>query len=413
MTEDRGVLREVAWQEVFPWSLLFSAGKLALNMRVLLLGALGLFIASTGWMVIDKLFGVEPNASLAQINIVEQMPGVGLNQSAFAPGYWPPAQPQAWLQGPLGQAWAELSLPFTAIFSREISFARFCYLLLCGLWSLAVWAFIGGAITRYAAIELTRQEKLSWGSLLGYARTKWPSYFAAPLFPLLGVFVAAVPLAILGLILRAGGFGVAFVALLWPLVLLAGVVMAILAVGLWFAFPLMWATISTEGTDSFDALSRSYAYTLQRPLRYLLYVLLATLIGLITWVFVVIFANAVVQLGLWGVSWGSGSERLGLILASDDSTGAFGFGSWLIGLWNRVVTLIANGFIYSYFWVAATAIYLLLRFHVDATELDEVYLPDETDPHGLPPLTTDEAGVPQAADLGGGSGNSVNVSPEG
>ena len=48
--------------------------------------------------------------------------------------------------------------------------------------------------------------------------------------------------------------------------------MALLLLGLAFGWPLMWATISTEGTDSFDALSRSYAYVFQRPLRYLFYV---------------------------------------------------------------------------------------------------------------------------------------------
>ena len=58
---------------------------------------------------------------------------------------------------------------------------------------------------------------------------------------------------------------------LWFLPLLAGLFMAVLLVGLFFGFPLMWATISAEGTDAFDALSRSYAYTYQRPLLYALY----------------------------------------------------------------------------------------------------------------------------------------------
>ena len=44
-----------------------------------------------------------------------------------------------------------------------------------------------------------------------------------------------------------------------------------LAVGLAAGWPLMWPTISSEGTDAFDALSRSYAYVYQRPLAYLLY----------------------------------------------------------------------------------------------------------------------------------------------
>ena len=51
--------------------------------------------------------------------------------------------------------------------------------------------------------------------------------------------------------------------------------MAILLLGALVGWPLMWATVSVEGTDAFDALSRSYAYTYHRPWRLLWYVLFA------------------------------------------------------------------------------------------------------------------------------------------
>jgi len=56
------------------------------------------------------------------------------------------------------------------------------------------------------------------------------------------------------------------------------------------------------------------------------------------------------------------------------------------------------GFIYGYFWTAATAVYYLLRRDVDATEMDEVYLDaDASEPAAaLPPLATDAAGAPVA-----------------
>ena len=66
---------------------------------------------------------------------------------------------------------------------------------------------------------------------------------------------------------------------------LAGLLMALLLLGLLFGWPLMWGTISTEGTDSFDALSRSYAYLFQRPLHYLFYALVAA-IGWLGWILV-------------------------------------------------------------------------------------------------------------------------------
>ena len=62
--------------------------------------------------------------------------------------------------------------------------------------------------------------------------------------------------------------------------------------------------------------------------------------------------------------------------------------------------LLTLGFAYSYFWVATTAIYLLLRNNVDGTELDEMQLneDDQDEPRGLPELKIDESGIPVAAD---------------
>ena len=84
--------------------------------------------------------------------------------------------------------------------------------------------------------------------------------------------------------------------------------MALLLLGLLFGWPLMWATISAEGTDSFDALSRSYAYVFQRPLHYLFYALVAGVIGWLGWLLVQNFAAGVVWMGYWAAGWGSGGR---------------------------------------------------------------------------------------------------------
>src|SRR5439155_6593455 len=97
---------------------------------------------------------------------------------------------------------------------------------------------------------------------------------AAPVFPmvLLGVFVLA--LMIFGWIEWVPYLGDIFAGLLWPIVILVGFMMAIVLVGL-IGWPMMIATVSTEGTDSFDALSRSYSYLYQAPWQYLWYNFLA------------------------------------------------------------------------------------------------------------------------------------------
>jgi hypothetical protein len=53
------------------------------------------------------------------------------------------------------------------------------------------------------------------------------------------------------------------------------------------------------------------------------------------------------------------------------------WGAALVGLWLTLLFLIMLGFSYSFFWCAATMIYLLMRRRVDEAELDEVYLEDE------------------------------------
>ena len=68
----------------------------------------------------------------------------------------------------------------------------------------------------------------------------------------------------------------------------------------------MWATISSEGTDSFDAISRSYAYAFQRPLHYLFYALVAVVLGVLGWLLVSNFAAGVVYITYWAASWSAG-----------------------------------------------------------------------------------------------------------
>jgi hypothetical protein len=273
-------------------------------------------------------------------------------------------------------------------------------LILSSLWSLAVWAFFGGAITRIAAVQLASDERVGWGEALRWAGAKWPAYVAAPLFPMLGVLLAVVPLFVVGLLLKAN-FGVLLVGLIWPLLFVAGLIMTLLLLGVIFGWPLMWATISSEGTDSFDALSRTYAYVFQRPLRYLFYAVVAAILGVLGWLLVENIAAGIVWLTAWGASWGSGAERMDEI-TRHRLEGMAGAGAAMIGFWAGCVKLLALGYMAGYFWTASTAIYFLLRRDVDATEMDEVFLEaDKSEQEfGLPPLPSDEdngADVPESA----------------
>ena len=181
-----------------------------------------------------------------------------------------------------------------------------------------------------------REERLSFMSSIWWGVRKWPAYFGGPIFPLVGVFLAVFPIAVLCLLLKSN-FGLLLMGIIWPVVLLCGLFVAILLVGLLFGWPLMWPTVSAEGTDSFDALSRSYSYTYQRPVHYLFYAAVAGVLGMLAWVVVLIFAKGVIVYSYWAASWGSGGARMTEIIDSDHQprrrrdVGLRGARHWLLG----------------------------------------------------------------------------------
>jgi hypothetical protein len=187
----------------------------------------------------------------------------------------------------------------------------------------------------------------------------------------------------------------------WPLVLLAGFLMALLLLGLVFGWPLFWGNMSTEGVDSFDAVGRTYDYVYHRPLNYLFYAMVAALIGTLGWLVVANFFEGIIGASYWAASCGGTENQVKMVMQGDAALGPIeSAGAWLIRFWIQCLKFLGVGFLYSYIWVAGSAIYLLLRRDVDATEMDEVLPEEEAEPQPapLPDVKTDEAGAPVVAD---------------
>jgi hypothetical protein len=412
MSEKNGnVLRSVAWSELCPWLCIFRAFRIAIGVRVLLLGAAGALLTSILWGSICYVFD---SGEATESKATDWLKPVSENSLAavtdrLVPNTpWPidkagigevfPAEPgEAPQTDPITGPWMVLSKPLWRVFDLEASNGDLACLLLCGFCSLAIWAFFGAAISRVAAVQLASEERIGWGPSVRHACSKWVSYFAGPLFPLFGIALSAIPIWILCWLLRAD-FGIFIVGLIWPVCLGMGLIITLLLLGLLFGWPLMWATVSVEGTDSFDALSRSYAYVFQRPIHYLFYAFVAAVFGALGWFLVRNFAAGVVWLTYWAASWSGSTPRVTDIMnGTGGSLEGIGLtGAMIIHFWAGFVKLVAVGFIYSYFWTAVTAIYYLLRHDVDATEMDEVYLDADQSEQtfGMPPLRTDASGVP-------------------
>jgi hypothetical protein len=398
---DEGMVRGVAWSELLPWVSIVRSFRLAIAMRVLLLGAAGILLTAIVWGLVGVTFGTDSPATKwlepfttcswrAVVGVVPNEPP--LADRHFPPGHWIP--PTNWFHDPISGPWTLLTSPaWAGLQSPGASLTAVASVLLCGLLAAAIWAFFGAAISRIAAVQLAAGEQVGLGAALRYACRKWPAYFAAPLLPVGGMLLAAVPVALLGIVMHVVGLWLGI--FLWPLVLVLGLLMALLLLGLLFGWPLMWATISAEGTDSFDALSRAYAYTFQRPLHYLFYAAVAAVIGWLGWLVVENFAAGVVWMGYWAVSWGCSSDQLDRLLNSGE-----GVSVRAIHFWAGCVKLLAVGYLFSYFWTATTAIYFLLRRSVDATEMDEVFLDADAgeESSALPTILADQAGAPVVGD---------------
>ena len=157
---------------------------------------------------------------------------------------------------------------------------------------LAIWALFGGAISRIAAVEIATDDRIGLGEALRFAMKRYKEYILAPV-------LAIIFIAFMGLLIYIGQWVCAIpvvgtcilVIFIFPLVVLAGFIIMLVVVGLVLGFQLMWPTISAEGSDSFDALSRAYAYVYSRPWKYIWYNLVALGYFLACSLFVVLFLH--------------------------------------------------------------------------------------------------------------------------
>jgi hypothetical protein len=395
MANERVVVREIAWRDLLPWLVIFRTFRLAKAMPVLFLATLGAVLTPAGWRVGEALFVPEQaiHADPGFSGLVEQnrrWPGERSAMPAPNEGRVPRSIREIVFTAPnpLEPIYLRFVDPLARLLDANLTVMQAAYYAFGLLWMLALWGFFGGAITRIAVVKLGREEPLGLGEAVRHAAAKLGAYVGAPLFPLAGVALVALPIYVLGLVARWDG-GLFLAGLLWILALFGGLLMAILLLGLLFGWPLMWGTISAEGRgDVFEAFSRSYSYAFQRPLQYLFYGALAAVYGALAWLLVYHFSEGVIRFAEWAAALGAGPDRgADIVRLRDDPSLGGGwplYGVLLMDLGNGLVRTIAAGFGYGLFWCLAAAVYLLLRRDVDQTEFDEVFVERETRRYQLP-----------------------------
>jgi len=165
---------------------------------------------------------------------------------------------------------------------------------------VAIWALFGGAISRIATVEIATDDRIGLSEAFRFALKKYREYILAPVLAV--AFIAFMSFLIwLGMLVSSIPWlgTVILVIIIFPLVILAAFIITLIVVGLLFGFPLMWPTVSAEGSDSFDALSRAYSYLYSRPWKYIWYNLVAMLYALACLIFICLFFHFSVNVMQW------------------------------------------------------------------------------------------------------------------
>ncbi|MEI6238929.1 MAG: hypothetical protein WCR51_00935 [Planctomycetia bacterium] len=377
---DRGrIIHEILWSEALPWWLLFRAAGAAFAPTVILLALLGGLATWAGWSIADslRLAGADPaadailDASLGGGPVIPGPDGSGATALLAPSRQALPAlrSAWAWLPRPVADVLDLVGIPFrpTATLTQMGG-----ALVRIG-WFVLVWSIFGTAITRHVALKLIGEEAPGLVGAVLYGARKWLAAFNSVGFVLLGIVALSIPGALLGLLMRTD-WGLAVAGAIWPLVLAGAVVLAILAIGLVFGWPLMVAAVGVERGDSFQAISTSFSYLYQRPLHYAFYGLVALVVALPAFAAAGLFADATSTLALWAASFGMGHDRTLAVLEGLRGTTDASWGIRALGFWTRGLESLLGSFGWGYFWAIATAAYMLLRQDVDGTELDEVVL---------------------------------------
>ena len=353
---------------------LLRALGIATDARKILLASAGLLALYAGWLALIHAF---PGSRLP-VDHDPDWPGSSI--AADLPEF----SRQGLLDAAddLGAPFRTLVAPTAALFVRGLGPAGWLQSALMALWAAIVWGVAGGAIARIAVVQAALDRRVGLMTALRFALGKAGSLIGAPLTPMLAVAILAGGCALFGLLYRIPGpIGGGLAAVFGFVPLLLGLLMALILVGLAFGWPLMHATIAAEGEDAPDALSRSYSYVNQRMARYAAHVLAGLAIGTVGLMGVVVFARVVLGLADWGVS-----------LGAPDLDGLSGWAASGRRFWAHAVGLLVIAWVYSYFWSAASILYLILRRDVDGTAWHDVYLPEHAADtfDGMPPATSSE-----------------------
>lgn len=278
-----------------------------------------------------------------------------------------------------------------------------------------------GAVSRISAEEFCRGRHMPWTEGLAFSARLWGSSVGAYLGPIVLIWVIALGMAVGGWILLNWPVVNIAGALLYGLFMLGSLAAVIVGVVFIFGHFMLIPAVVCEGSDAIDAIQRAYAYVLARPVRLVVYLLLAAAGVFVSVVILAVIAQWTVGFagqaaGVWTrapawsmIWWGSFKQPPPLAADPSEPVGTYAIGTALIGIWVLVPLLLIVAAFFSTSTAAATVIYLAMRRICDGQDVGELWTPGATEatmaeimsgrnkaagggPQGVKPLVQSDAG---------------------
>jgi len=252
-----------------------------------------------------------------------------------------------------------------------------------------VFVFVGGAISRCAALEFAKAERPGLFESLGYARQNYRSFVSAPLLPLGLVGLFAFMVIGLGMIAAIPHVGALLMVVMFGFVLLLGFLVTLMVLGALAGGLLLFPSIAYEKTTGADSIGRAFNYVLKYPVWMFYYVLVSGALGTFFYLVLRLLIFCVLSLtysllraGITMAGEGEKIERiwskpnlLSFLNSASHPTGwSESVTSFVIYLFMLGIVGILLSYIVSYFFSSAAVIYALMRKKVDKIDINRIYL---------------------------------------
>ena len=264
------------------------------------------------------------------------------------------------------------SVGFTAYAIRDTVMGSPLISLLLGIPLIAVLVSAGCAISRSAAIEFAQGRYASRQDTLGYSLQRIKQLVGAVVGPIVLCVCILLLIGVGGLLLSVPVLDVVG-SILYAFGLVLGILATIILMLHVFALPLIVPALAVEGTDGFDAIQRSYAYVIGKPLRYLIYSSLFTLLGIVSIAVFTMVARGSIEMTDWASSLFANDAAARVLTGSGELGATKGTANTIINIWRSIVELAVAGYVISFFFTSSTLLYLAIRRICDGQDMNEVW----------------------------------------